>query len=114
MKPPERDADDDPTASPATAVAKPRGPLHEPNFRRLWANSIAYSIVGNAQRFVFGWLVLDGLNRSESDQGLVVFALGIPAIFFTLHAGVWADRHDRRTILIVTQCAAGAVMVGTA
>ncbi|MDG1366296.1 MAG: MFS transporter, partial [Acidimicrobiales bacterium] len=39
---------------------------------------------------------------------------GIPAIFFTLHAGVWADRHDRRTILIVTQCAAGAVMVGTA
>ena len=114
MKSPERDANDDSTASPSAAVAKPRGPLREPNFRRLWSNSLAYSIVGNAQRFVFGWLVLDGLNRSESDQGFVIFTLGVPAIFLTLHAGVWADRHDRRTILIVTQCAAGAVMVGTA
>ncbi len=96
------------------SAAPTRGPLREPNFRRLWSNSVAYFIVANAQRFVFGWLVLDGLNRSESDQGLVVFALGIPAIFLTLHAGAWADRYDRRRLLIVTQVTSVGVMIGTA
>ena len=83
-------------------------------FRLLWLNNLSFFLVSNAQRFVFGWLVLDGLNRSESDQGIAVFTLGLPAALLVLQAGAWADRWDRRRILIWTQVTGGAVMAATA
>lgn len=79
-------------------------------FRLLWFNNVGFFLVANAQRFVFGWLVLDGLNEGEFEQGLVVFTLGLPAAFLVLQAGVWADRWDRRRILIATQAGGAAVM----
>ena len=106
---------DEVKAVPADEVkVSPIGALRIPAFRRLWANNIAYFMTANALRFVFGWYVLDGINRGEREQGLVVFALGIPALFLVLQAGAWADRVDPRKLLIVTQVAALAVMVVTA
>ncbi len=103
------------TAEQSTnAAARPANPLTVPAFRNLWFNNVTFFLVGNAQRFVFGWLVLDGLLRSESIQGLVVFALGVPTALLVLQAGAWADRWDRRRMLIVTQVAAGVVMAATA
>ncbi len=98
----------------AGIAARPTNPLGVRSFRNLWFNNVAFFLVSNAQRFVFGWLVLDGLLRSESIQGLVVFTLGLPAAFLVLQAGAWADRWDRRRMLIVTQLVGGAVMAGTA
>ena len=98
-------------AGPAT---RPANPLSGPAFRNLWFNNVAFFLVANAQRFVFGWLVLDGLQRGESVQGLVVFTLGLPAAFLVLQAGAWADRWDRRRMLIATQLAGGTVMAATA
>ena len=98
----------------ADAAQRPANPLGVAAFRNLWFNNVAFFLVANAQRFVFGWLVLDGLLRSESIQGLVVFTLGLPAAFLVLQAGAWADRWDRRKMLIVTQLAGGVVMAGTA
>lgn len=89
-------------------------PLSEPNFRRLWLNNIGYFIVSNAQRFVFGLWVLDELQRGEREQGYVIFALGIPALFLVLHAGAWADRLNRKRILLITQLGAAVVMTGAA
>ncbi|MCP3854045.1 MAG: MFS transporter [Actinomycetia bacterium] len=114
MNRPADQLDDDPDLESGAAAVPPRGPLREANFRRLWSNSVAFFVVANAQRFVFSWLVLDGLHRGEREQGLVVFALGLPALFLILHAGVWADRYDRRRILVLTQLSAGGVMVATA
>jgi MFS family permease len=98
----------------ANAAVRPANPLTVRAFRNLWLNNVAFFLVVNAQRFVFGWLVLDGLLRSESIQGLVVFTLGIPTALLVLQAGAWADRWDRRKMLIVTQIASGAVMAATA
>ncbi|MFV0259505.1 MAG: MFS transporter [Acidimicrobiales bacterium] len=98
---------DDPAPTPAG------GPLRQPNFRRLWFTNVGFFIVVNGQRFVFGALVLDALGRDEGAQALVVFALGIPAVFLVLQAGAWADRYDPRRILIATQIAAASVMAGT-
>ncbi len=95
-------------------VHKPENALTQRPFRLLWFNNIAYFIVANAQRFVFGWLVLDGLGRSEGSQGIVVFTLGLPSAFLVLQAGAWADRWDRRRMLIVTQIGGAVVMAGTA
>lgn len=92
----------------------PAGALRIVDFRRLWANNIAYFMTSNALRFVFGWYVLDGLERSEREQGFVVFALGIPAVFLILQAGAWADRLDPRRLLLATQIGAVLVLVATA
>jgi len=96
------------------AVASPPNAITVRPFRLLWLNNVCFFLVSNAQRFVFGWLVLDGLNRSESDQGLVVFTLGLPSALLVLQAGVWADRWDRRKMLIWTQVAGGIVMAAAA
>jgi len=100
----------------ATEVSadKPANPITVRPFRLLWLNNVCFFLVSNAQRFVFGWLVLDGLNRSESDQGIAVFTLGLPSALLVLQAGVWADRWDRRTMLITTQVAGGVVMAAAA
>ena len=98
----------------ADATVRPANPLTVSAFRNLWFTNVAFFLVVNAQRFVFGWLVLDGLLRSESVQGLVVFTLGIPTALLVLQAGAWADRWDRRRMLIATQVASGAVMAATA
>ena len=103
------------TADQAAAVtARPANPLSVRAYRFLWLNNVAFFLVANAQRFVFGWLVLDGLLRSESIQGLVVFTLGLPAALLVLQAGAWADRWDRRKMLLITQVAGGIVMAATA
>ena len=83
-------------------------------FRYLWLTNLTFFLVSNTQRFVFGWLVLDGLQRDEGIQGIVVFTLGLPAAFLVLQAGAWADRWDRRRMLIATQLAGGVVMAATA
>ena len=82
-------------------------------FRLLWLNNIPFFLVVNAQRFAFGWIVLDLLLRDEGAQGLVAFTLGIPTALVVLQAGVWADRHDRRRLLIGTQLASAGVMAAT-
>lgn len=97
---------DDSTGDPAA----PTHAIQLPDFRYLWINSTAFMVLMNAQRFVVAWYVLDGLNRSEADQGLVVFALGVPAILLTMHAGVWADRWDRKRLLLGSQAAMLASM----
>ncbi len=96
------------------AFKRPANALTVPAFRLLWLNNIFYFLVMNAQRFVFGWFVLDGLDGDERDQALAIFALGVPAIFIVLHAGVWADRHDRRRLLIASQLGSLAMIVAFA
>ncbi|MGB1505355.1 MAG: MFS transporter [Acidimicrobiales bacterium] len=92
--------------------AEPTHAIQLPNFRLLWINSTAFMVLMNAQRFVIAWFVLDGLDRSEADQGLVVFALGVPTIFLTMHAGVWADRWQRKRLLFGSQVAMLGSMAG--
>ena len=97
-----------------TSTERPANTLASRQFRFLWFNNVTFFLVANAQRFVFGWLVLDGLQLGEGTQGLVVFTLGLPAALLVLQAGAWADRWDRRRMLIVTQLAGGAAMMATA
>lgn len=101
-------------SDPATAEAGPKSPLGVRPFRYLWLNTLTFAMVANALRFVYGWVVLDGLDGNESAQGLVVFLLGLPGIFLLLPAGVWADRVNRRMLLIGSQIGTGLVMVVSA
>ena len=78
------------------------------------ANNFTFLLVANGMRFAFGWYILDGLFLGSSEQGFVIFMLGLPALFFTLIAGVWADRYDRKALLNISQAGKAVVMAAVA
>lgn len=99
---------------PSAPTTGPTNALAVPAFRSLWINSVTFYLVSNALRFVYGWVILDGLDRGEAWQGAGVFVLGLPLLFLLMPAGVWADRFDPKRMLIVSQAMLLAVMVATA
>ncbi len=86
------------------ALANSRGiqvfrSLRHRNYRLLWANRLAvfsgYWIQVTAQ----GWLVLQ-LTDSAFWVGMIAFIIGIPALFLSPFGGLYADRLDRRKMLL--------------
>ena len=75
------------------------------NYRLFFAGQ-GVSLIGTwMQNVAQGWLVYD-LTRSAFLLGFVNFMSAIPVTVLTLYAGVVADRHSKRAILIVNQTAA--------
>lgn len=77
-------------------------------YRSYWLANFVYFLVFGAQRFAFVLLVLE-LSENKGLGGVVGFALGIPAFFITVPVGVWADRLDRRKMVIGSNLAGAAV-----
>ena len=77
-------------------------------YRSYWLANFVYFLVFGAQRFALVLLVLE-LSERSGLGGVVGFALGIPAFFITVPAGVWADRIDRRKMMIASDIAGAAV-----
>jgi len=59
------------------------------------------------------WLVLV-LTHSPVDVGVLVFCRYVPFLFFGLYAGLIADRHDNRRLLIATQVASMTIAAALA
>ena len=75
------------------------------NYRLFFAGQ-GVSLIGTwMQNVALGWLVYD-LTRSAFLLGFVNFLSALPVTVLTLYAGVVADRHDKRAILILNQTAA--------
>ncbi len=83
------------------------------SFRNYWAATFFYFLVFGAQRFAFVLLVLELTDRAGLG-GVVGFALGIPAFFITIPAGVWADRMDRRKMVVIANIAGASVLFAVA
>ncbi len=80
-------------------------PLRLPNLRTYLIGQ-AISLLGTwMQVTAQGWLVWE-LSKSEAALGLVSMLGSLPLLLFGLWAGVWADRLNRRKILVTTQTAA--------
>lgn len=80
--------------------------LHTPNYRRYFVGQ-AVSLVGTwMQTVAQAWLVLE-LTGSGTMLGLVAAAQFLPILLLAPYGGVLADRLDKRTIMIATQCALG-------
>ncbi len=80
-------------------------PLRLPNLR-IYLIGQAISLLGTwMQVTAQGWLVWE-LSHSEVALGIVSMLGSLPLLLFGLWAGVWADRLDRRKVLIGTQAAA--------
>ncbi|HEY7025694.1 MAG TPA: MFS transporter, partial [Candidatus Limnocylindrales bacterium] len=68
-------------------------------FRPLWAASILSCVGYMTALTACGWVAFD-LHHHSSTVGLVVFASFLPSLIITPFAGVFADRYDRRTMLL--------------
>ena len=85
-----------------TRLAQALAPLQVPGFRLLWLNSLSFFLANGMRMVALSWVVLE-MTDSPSLVGAVLFAQGIPLALLSLPAGVWADRLDRRFLLIVSQ-----------
>jgi MFS family permease len=95
----------------------PRVLRDEPQFRLLFAGQ-ALSMLGDRVTFVALPFAVLAAGGGAADVGLVAGASTLPFFAFSLAAGVWADRWDRRRIMIasdlvrlVCQAVAGGLLI---
>ena len=84
------------------------------NYRILFTASTISNIGSWAQRVAQDWLVLE-LTNSGTYLGIVTAIQFTPFLFFSLHGGAFADRFDKRKLLIGTNAlgAFSAITLGT-
>src|ERR1700678_3288833 len=75
--------------------------LHR-DFRLMWLGACASTIGTFVQQFAQSWLVYD-LTKDPFYLGLDLFLGQLPIILFSLFGGVFADRLDRRKMLLTSQ-----------
>lgn len=78
--------------------------LSNRNYRIFWTGSLLSNIGSWMQTVAQGWLVLQ-LTNSAFLLGVVGFTGMVPVLVFSLVGGVYADRFDRRRLLMATQTA---------
>ena len=104
--------------TPSSQGLSPAVPSPAPP-RSLWRNGAFLTLWGGQSVSVFGtqvttfalpWLVLD-LTHEAFAIGLLNAISFLPALLFSLPAGVIADRWNRRTIMLVCDAARGLVIL---
>jgi MFS family permease len=83
----------------------PLAPLKRRNFRLLWSGqliSMAGSMMQNAALLWHVSLLVPPAHRGVA-LGLVGLVRVVPIVGFSLVAGVYADAHDRRRLMFITQ-----------
>jgi MFS family permease len=87
-------------AAPAIAPRRPFAAFRHPSFRIVWTGSFISNIGSWMQTVAQGWLVLE-LTDSAFMLGLAGFAGTLPMLVLLLLGGVFADRVDRRRLLMI-------------
>jgi len=72
-----------------------------PDFRRLWAGAFTSSVGTWMQEVAQNWLILT-MTGNVVLLGLDSFLGDSPFLLFSLFGGVFADRFDRRRILLAS------------
>lgn len=79
--------------------------LADRDFRGFWLAQTALASINGTLRFAFVWLVVT-LTDWSTAEGIVAGLLGLPAMLFSLLAGAWSDRVDRKRMFMVWTAAA--------
>ena len=82
------------------------------NYRILFPANTISNIGSWAQRIAQDWLVLELTNNNGTFLGLVTAVQFAPVLFFSLHGGKFADRFNKRKVLILTNIMGGAASLG--
>ena len=87
--------------------------LRHRDYRWFWIGSNAQALARGMQFLILGWLVLE-LTDSASRMGFMIFLYGMPTLGFVLFGGAFADRFDRRALLMSTQALVAVLVLGLA
>ena len=87
--------------------------LRHRDYRWFWIGANAQALARGMQFLILGWLVLE-LTNSASRMGFMIFLYGLPTLGFVLFGGTFADRFDRRGLLMLTQASVALLMLGLA
>ncbi len=77
------------------------GALRERPFRLLWLAATSSSVGDALIPVALAFAVLEELDGSATELGLVLAAFSVARVGFTLVGGVWADRLQRRLLMLV-------------
>ena len=87
-----------------------RAVLGHGDFRLLWAAQAASQLADKFLMFTLLIVVYD-VSHKASIQSLLMIAYTLPSVFLSAPAGVYADRHDKRTLMIATNVVRGALIL---
>lgn len=105
-----------PVVTPRPSTARRGGmfrSLSHRNYRLFWTGAFLSNVGTWMQAVAQGWLVLH-LTNSPFWLGLDAFMATAPGFVLTLLGGVFADRIDRRRLLLYTQVIAGLAALALA
>ncbi|MGN6301963.1 MAG: MFS transporter [Angustibacter sp.] len=91
-----------------TKINERLGPLGEPVFRRYFAGQAVSHLGDRMTPVALAFAVLQ-LTGSATDLGIVVAAGTVPLAVLLLVGGVWADRLDRRVVMLSTDAVRAVV-----
>ncbi len=95
----------------AAAIKLPRmQALRYPNFRWFWISTSGQAMAQGMQFLILGWLILE-LTGSTSQLGLTIFFYGIPNLTLVLFGGIFADRVNRKKLLLFSQFGVSSIML---
>ena len=84
------------------AVLKPASLWRNPNFLRLWSSETISSFGAQFSELALPFTAVLVLQGSLAELGILNAAITAPFLVFSLVAGVWVDRHKRRSVLILS------------
>src|SRR5512133_1935835 len=85
------------------------GALRERQFRLLWVGQATSTLGDGLVPVALSFAVIQTLNGSATDLGLVLAAHMLPLVLFVLAGGVWADRLPRQMVMLVSDVIRGGV-----
>jgi MFS family permease len=87
-----------------------RAVLRKGDFRLLWAAQAACQLGDKFLMFALIIVVYD-LTKRSSTQSVLMIAYTLPSIVFSAPAGVYADRHDKRGLMLATNLLRGLLVL---
>ncbi len=87
-----------------------RAVLRHGDFRLLWLAQAASQLADKFLMFTLLIVVFD-VSHKASIQSVLMIAYTLPSVFLSAPAGVYADRHDKRTLMIATNAVRGMLIL---
>jgi predicted MFS family arabinose efflux permease len=99
--------------TPAAAPAEPPPLLRQPEFLKLWAAQSISQLGDQVTYLALPLVAVLTLDASAAQMGFLVAAELLPHLFFSLLAGVWIERSQRRRHLMILADVARALLLAS-
>jgi predicted MFS family arabinose efflux permease len=99
--------------TPAAAAPEPPPLLRQPEFLKLWAAQSISQLGDQVTLLALPLVAVLTLDASAAQMGFLVAAELLPHLFFSLLAGVWIERSQRRRHLMIVADVGRAVLLAS-